>query len=267
MKIGFIGLGNMGRGMVKNLLAKGFDVIGFDVDSDKQTELASSGLQKASSITDITNDCEIVILCLPNPDTSRSVIFEQLLLESSNVSTIIETSTLTPEIVAEFASSIEAKGKQFLSAPMIGGKNHAVNGTIDFLVEGSSKIFEDNQSIFEAMGNKARFMGDIPSATLAKLTFNLSRYANLAVGVETHRLLEKYNANIPAIYDFMSEQSLDNFGQVWREDLKEMMTANVPFKPSQVPKKDLALLTEMAKSQGLDKTLIQAIRNTYSSME
>jgi hypothetical protein len=49
----------------------------------------------------------------------------------------------------------------------------------------------------------------------------------------------KYNANIPAIYDFMSEQSLDNFGQVWPEDLKEMMTTNVPFKPSQVPKKDL----------------------------
>lgn len=65
----------------------------------------------------------------------------------------------------------------------------------------------------------------------------------------------------------MSEQSLDNFGQVWKEDLKEMMTNSVPFTPSQVPKKDLKLLMEMAKSQGLDSNLIEAIRKTYLSME
>jgi 3-hydroxyisobutyrate dehydrogenase-like beta-hydroxyacid dehydrogenase len=265
--IGFIGLGNMGSGMVKNLLAKNHDVIGFDVDTDRQSNLDSLGMKKASDITDITKACEIVILCLPNPDASRTVIFEQLLVEGSSVSTIIETSTLTPEIVAEFAKKLTDNGKQFLSSPMIGGKNHAANGTIEFLVEGSDKLYKDNQNIFEAMGSKARFMGDIPSATLAKLTFNLSRYANLATGVETHRLLEKYNSNIPAIYDFMSEQSLDNFGQVWQEDLKEMMTSNVPFKPSQVPKKDLALLADMAKSQNLDETLIEAIRKTYLSME
>jgi 3-hydroxyisobutyrate dehydrogenase-like beta-hydroxyacid dehydrogenase len=266
MTIGFIGLGNMGSGMVKNLLAKDFNVVGFDIDKDKQAELEVLGLQKADSVADIAKGCEVVILCLPNPDTSRSVIFEQLLTESNKVSTIIETSTLTPEIVTDFANTLEAKDKQFLSSPMIGGKNHAANGNIEFLVEGTRKIFEDNQNVFEAMGSKARFMGDIPSATLAKLTFNLSRYANLAVGVEIHRLLERYNARIPAIYDLMSEQSLDNFGQVWREDLKEMMTNNIPFKPSPVPRKDLALLAEMAKSQNLDDNLINAIRNTYLSM-
>jgi 3-hydroxyisobutyrate dehydrogenase-like beta-hydroxyacid dehydrogenase len=265
--IGLIGLGNMGSGMAKNLLAKGFGVIGFDVDDKKSVELEAFGLQKASSVASIAKVCELIVLCLPNPDVSRSVIFEQLLTKDSSVSTIIETSTLTPEIVTEFASKLEAANRQFLSTPMIGGKNHAVNGTIEFLIEGSGEVFEDNESVFEAMGGKARFMGDIPSATLAKLTFNLSRYANLAVGVETHRLLEKYHANIPAIYDFMSEQSLDNFGQVWKEDLKEMMTNNIPFKPSQVPKKDLALLAEMAKSQGLDESIIEAIRNTYLTME
>jgi 2-hydroxy-3-oxopropionate reductase len=267
MKIGFIGLGNMGSGMVKNLLAKDFSVTGFDVDNDRLTELESSGLQKAENVADIAKGCEVAVLCLPNPDVSRIVIFEQLLKEDTNVSTIIETSTLTPEIVKEFADALKAKGKQFLSSPMIGGKNHAANGTIEFLIEGSSEVLEDNKNVFEAMGSEAHFMGDIPSATLAKLAFNLSRYANLAVGVETHRLLEKYDANIPAVYEFMSQQSLDNFGQVWQEDLKEMMTTNMPFKPSQVPKKDLALLMEMAKRQNLDDGLIEAIRKTYLSME
>lgn len=266
MKVGFIGLGSMGSGMVRNLLANNFDVVGFDIESDKLVALEGPRFQKSASITDITKDCELVILCLPNPDVSRSVIFEQLLVEDGSVSTIIEASTLTPEIVKEFASKIEASGKQFLSSPMIGGKNHAANGDIEFLVEGSSTVFEESKNVFEAMG-RTRFMGDLPSATLAKLAFNLSRYANLAVGVEMHRLLEKYGANIPAIYDFMSVQSLDNFGQVWKEDLKEMMTGGTPFTPSQVPKKDLALLIEMAKSQGLDEGLIEAIRNTYLTME
>lgn len=266
MKVGFIGLGNMGSGMVKNLLAKGFTVVGFDVDEDKLKEPKASGLKEANGVADIANNCELAILCLPNPDVSRAVIFEELLVEGTSVSTIIETSTLTPEIVREFATKIESSDKKFLSCPMIGGKNHAADGTIEFLVEGLSRVFEDNKNMLETIG-KTRFMGDIPSATLAKLAFNLSRYSNLAVGVETHRLLEKYSANIPAIYDFMSEQSLDNFGQVWKEDLKEMMTTDVPFKPSQVPKKDLALLKKMAKSQGLDEKLIEAIRNTYLSME
>lgn len=265
--IGFIGLGNMGSGMAQNLLAKGFTVLGYDTDEDKLTSLEGAGLKKAASVQNIVSSCATVVVCLPNPDASRAVIFEQLLVDGSNVNTIIETSTLTPEIVTEFTAKLADKGKQFLSAPMIGGKNHAANGTIEFLVEGSSEVFEDNQNIFEAMGGKTRFMGDIPSATLAKLAFNLSRYANLAVGVETHRLLAKYNANIPAIYDFMSEQSLDNFGQVWREDLKEVMTNDVPFRPSQVPKKDLALLAGMAETQGLDDKLIKAIRDTYLSME
>ncbi|MDQ2973433.1 MAG: NAD(P)-dependent oxidoreductase [bacterium] len=265
MKIGFIGLGNMGSGMAKNILVKGFNVVGFDKENDKLVELEGSGLEIATSVADIAKGCEVVVLCLPNPDTSHKVI-EELLAENNGISTLIETSTLTPEIVKEFADMLETKGKQFLSSPMIGGKNHAANGTIEFLVEGSTKVFDDYNEVFGAMGT-VRFMGDIPSATLAKLTFNLSRYANLAVGVETHRLLEKYSANIPAIYDFMSKQSLDNFGQVWREDLKEMMTTNVTFKPSQVPRKDLALLAEMAKSQGLDDELIEAIRNTYLSME
>jgi 3-hydroxyisobutyrate dehydrogenase-like beta-hydroxyacid dehydrogenase len=265
MKIGFIGLGNMGSGMAKNLLSKNFVVIGFDVENDRLVELKGSGLEVAASVADIAKGCEVVILCLPNPDTSHKVI-EELLAENNSISTIIETSTLTPEIVKDFADLIESKSKRFLSSPMIGGKNHASNGTTEFLVEGSTNIFEDYKEVFEAMGT-TRFMGNIPSATLAKLTFNLSRYANLAVGVETHRLLAKYNANIPAIYDFMSEQSLDNFGQIWPEDLKEMMTTNVPFTPSQVPKKDLALISEMAKNHDLDTALTEAIKKTYLSME
>lgn len=263
--IGFVGLGNMGNGMAKKLLSNGFNVVGFDTDEAKLFAIKSLGF-KPTSMPDISRNCELVILCLPNPDISRKVIFDQLLADANTVSMIIETSTLNPEVVTDFAEKLATIGKQFISAPMIGGKNHAADGKIEFLVEGTEQDCRSVQDIFEAMG-ASRFMGKIPTATLAKLSFNLSRYANLAVGVETHRLLEKYNANIPAIYEFMSEQSLENFGQVWKEDLKEMMAGGASFKPRQVPKKDLGLLAEMARHRGLDSKLIESIRETYLSME
>lgn len=258
--IGFIGLGNMGSGMARNLVKAGYEVIASDVDSTKLQSLQSA------SVEELAQTCTTVILCLPNPDTSRRVIFDQLLTSGSKVTTIIETSTLTPEIVQDFSDKLAAKKVQFLSAPMVGGKNDAAKGTIEFLVEGTAECFESNQEIFQAMGSKVRYMGAAPSATLAKLTFNLCRYANLAVATEAYRLLKSYDANTAAIHEFMSEQSLDNFGQVWAEDMKDTMTKDVPFKPSQVPQKDLSLLVEMANDHEVDTELIEAIRNMYRSM-
>lgn len=260
--VGFIGLGNMGSGMANNLIKAGIAVIGFDSDTQKSANI--EGIKQAADVSEVAQACEVVILCLPNPDASREVI-EQL-LKSSSVNTIIETSTLTPEIVTEFSKKITGANKQFLSTPMIGGKNDAAQGTIEFLVEGDEVILKANNDLLETMG-KTRYMGIAPSATLAKLTFNLCRYANLATAVEAYRLLQAYGANVKAVYEFMSEQSLDNFGQVWPEDMKDMMTKDIPFKPSQVPRKDLGLFSEMAKSHNVDNELIQAIRNTYLTME
>lgn len=265
--IGFIGLGNMGSGMAKNLLANGYFVRGFDVDGVRLESLQSSAFIPAKNTDNIIFDCEIVILCLPNPDVSREVIFEKLLNSGSKINTIIETSTLTPEVVTEFSKSLESKGVAFLSAPMIGGKNHAEKGTTKFLIEGSRDTYDKLLHLFKAMGSQEAYVGYVPSATLAKIAFNISRYANLAVGVETHRLLKKYDADIPAIYEFMREESLDNFGQVWCEDLEEMMKHDIPFKPSSVPAKDLSLFSEMANLNSLDSGLIDAVRNSYLSME
>lgn len=259
--IGFIGLGNMGSGMAHNLLKAGFSVVGLDSDREKSASI--DGLTQAQDVAEVAKTCEVIVLCLPNPEASREVMSELL---NSSVTTIIETSTLTPEIVTELAEKITAAGKQFLSAPMIGGKNHAAQGTIEFLVEGDETVLQANDQLFKAIGT-TRYMGTAPSATLAKLTFNLCRYANLATAVETYRLLQAYGANTKAVYEFMSKQSLDNFGQVWAEDMKDMMTQDIPFKPSQVPQKDLGLIMEMAKEHGIDNALPEAIRNTYLSME
>lgn len=265
--VGFIGLGNMGSGMVNNLLGSGYTVIGYDTDTQKSKVFTPHNFKIATSIKDIGEQCETIILCLPHPDISRNIIFNELISTTCKVKNVIETSTLTPEVTLDFTDKLSAMNIGFLSAPMIGGKSAAANKTIQFLVEGEQELYKKLLPIFQAMGKQAAYVGKAPSATLAKLAFNLSRYANLAVGMEIYRLLQAYSANTSAVYEFMCEQSLDNFGQVWKEDLKETMTEHVLFKPSQVPKKDLQLLKEMAKAQNLDPSLTNAILQTYLSME
>jgi 3-hydroxyisobutyrate dehydrogenase-like beta-hydroxyacid dehydrogenase len=264
MNVGFVGLGNMGAGMVENLLSAGVAVAGYDVDNRKATELKKSGLKVASSIAEIAN-CNVVVLCLPNPDVSREVIAE--LLKSNVVEIIIETSTLTPEIALDFAEQIKSAGKKFLSAPMIGGKNSAINKTIHFIVEGDKNAYEMQRELLEYMSAKVEYMGDVPSATLAKIVFNMCRYANIAVAAEAIRLLRPYSPDMTSIYEFMSEQSLDNFGQVWAEDMRQMITAGNDYEPSQVPEKDLKLFAEIAEKNQLNTELLKAILSTYKSLK
>jgi len=257
----------MGAGMVKNLMLNGFDVVGYDVDQHKVARLVGVGLKTATSIEEIAQQCQTVILCLPNPESSNMVIFKKLLVPGNVVNTVIETSTLTPEIVLDIAERLEGENKSFLSALMIGGKNSAQNQTVQFLAEGNIETYKNCLSFLLAMGSRADYMGNAPSATLAKLVFNFCRYANVAVAVEAHRLLQPYNPNMQSIYEFMAEQSLDNFGQVWREDMKEMMTKGILYEPSKVPKKDLELLSEMAQKHSVDDEFIKNIRKIYESME
>src|SRR3989344_2888750 len=94
-KIGFIGIGNMGYGMVKNLLAHDFSILAFDIDQEKLDSAVRLGAEKEKSIQEIADLVETVILALPHPDISKQVILD--LIKGGNTKTIIEMSTLTPE--------------------------------------------------------------------------------------------------------------------------------------------------------------------------
>lgn len=264
MNVGFVGLGNMGAGMVNNLLSAGVAVTGFDVDNVKSIDLEKEGMEVAKSVSEIAK-CSVVILCLPNPDASSEVIAE--LLNSDKVEKIIETSTLTPEIALDFAKTIKSAGKKFLSAPMIGGKNSAIDKTLHFIVEGDKETFESQRELLAHMSNRVEYMGGVPSATLAKIVFNMCRYANIAVAAEATRILRPHTPDMDSIYNFMVEQSEDNFGKVWEEDMKEMMTAGEDYAPSQVPEKDLKLFADIAEKNHLNTELLKAILSTYKSLK
>lgn len=266
MKLGFIGLGNMGSGMVENLLKAGNEVVVFDIDHEKLNSTVSLGASSTKSIEILSRSVETIILCLPHPDISKEVVFEQLITSEGIVTTIIDTSTLTPDVTLSFFNALKEKNIDFLCAPMLGGKNAAMNKEIHFLVEGSKSVFDENQNIFLDMGKRADYLGEMPNATLAKLAYNICRYSNVATATEVARLLRSYTNDTSPIYELLAEGSLDNFGQVWKEDVKEMVVDGKFYEPGHIPEKDLTLISDIAKKQSLSDNLYKAIIEVYKSL-
>lgn len=266
MKLGFIGLGNMGSGMVGNLLKAGNEVVVFDIDQEKLNSAVSLGASSTKSIEILSRSVETVILCLPHPEISKEVIFEKLISQESIITTIIDTSTLTLDATRYFLDELKKQNVDFLCAPMLGGKIAAMNKEIHFLIEGSKSVFEQYKDLFLCMGKRADYMGEIPNATLAKLAYNICRYSNIATATEVARLLRSYTGDTSAIYELLAEGSLDNFGQVWKEDVKEMVVDGKFYEPGHIPEKDLTLISGIAKEKNLSSNLYAAIIDVYKSL-
>ncbi len=264
MKIGFIGLGNMGYGMVSNLLRAGHNILGFDVDKEKVDAVVKIGAKRTNTIKEIGEHVDIVILCLPHPKISKKIIFN-LLNSKNKIKTLVDTSTLTPGSAQEIYYLCKEKNVDFLCAPMLGGRNAALKKKIHFLVEGDKTAF-NKLPIFQNMGNRVDYLGNPPSATLAKLAYNMCRYSNLATAAEVAKFLRTYTKDTKSIYELLSEESLDNFGQVWKEDIKEMMLDGISYKPSKIPEKDLTLIMGLAKKKKLSAKLFKTIRDVYRSL-
>jgi len=255
----------MGYGLAVNLVKHQFEVFGFDIDGNKLDEAALEGIEKAKSVKEIAKKVETVILSLPHPKISKKVV-TQLSLVGSKVRNIIDTSTLTPEDTSYLYKELRKIRINFLCAPMIGGKQAALKGEIHFLVEGDKKVFEQNKHIFKAIGRRTDYMGKPPKATLTKLAYNICRYSNVATAVEVSRLIRKHTRDTRLIYQILTEGSLDNFGQVWGEDIKEMMLTGKPYKPSKIPEKDLGLIIKLAKKVLISDKLFNIIRDVYKSL-
>ena len=264
-KIGFIGVGNMGYGMVKNLITHGFGVLAFDIDQEKLESVIKLGAEKATSIEELADSTEIIVLALPHPDISKEVIS---MLSQGRVKTIIETSTLTPEDSSQFNSELTEKNINYLCAPMLAGKQMALEGKINFVVEGRKEIYERYKELFDSMG-KAIFMGDVPNATLAKLAYNICRYSNVATALTVINFLKKYSNNLAPIYGVLAEGSFDNFGQVWKQEMEEVAIENKQYKfaGNKIPLKDLSLVIKMAEEKALPKGLLQEIKNVYELID
>lgn len=169
-KIGFIGLGIMGKPMVRNLLKAGYTPIVFNRSQSAIDELVSEGAIAATSAKEVTEKSDVVITMLPDtPDVEAVVLGENGVLAGAREGLLlIDMSSISPVVTRKIALEAEKKGVKMLDAPVSGGDKGAIAGTLSIMVGGEPEDFERAKPIFEAMGKTIVLCGAIGSGQIVK---------------------------------------------------------------------------------------------------
>lgn len=187
MKVGFIGVGNMGGPMCRNIIRNtNHEVIVFDLNPDAVKECTDLGAASAASVADLAAGCDVVITSLPIPKVVESVTLGAGgIAESAKPGTVfIDLSTNSPATAKRVAEGMKAKGIAMLEAPVSGGTARAKDGTIVIMVGGDEKVFEQQLPLLKSFSGEVIHLGDIGFGSTAKLINNMLAFCNAASAAE-----------------------------------------------------------------------------------
>ena len=202
MKIGFIGLGIMGKPMSKNLLKAGHEVIVCDVTSAAVDELVAAGATAAATPKEVARQTTLIITMLPNsPEVKQVVLGEGGIIEGANPGTIVaDMSSIAPLVSREVAARLAAKGIEMLDAPVSGGQPKAIDGTLSVMVGGKPEIFDRCLPVFKAMAASVVRVGDIGAGNVTKLANQIVVALNIAAVSEALVLAAKVGVEPELVY-------------------------------------------------------------------
>jgi len=171
--VGFIGLGNMGKGMAENLVTKGHAVLAYDVTAEAVSDIVGKGAQGASGPAQVAAGSERVVTMLPN-NAIVETVYKEVLDNARNGSLLIDCSTVDPALSKQLSQEAQAKGCQFVDAPVSGGINAASAGTLTFMVGAESEeTFAAAEVLLKNMGAKITHCGGVGTGGAVKICNNL----------------------------------------------------------------------------------------------
>ena len=263
MKIGFIGLGNMGAPMAANLVAAGHEVVGFD------TVARPEGLSMADHAADAAAGADVVITMLPSGPILRTVAMQIVpVMDAGTV--FLDCSTVDVESARAVSEQASAAGVMCLDAPVSGGIGGAAAGTLTFMVGGSDEAFRIAAPLFEVMGQKAVHCGPSGNGQAAKICNNMILGATMIATCEAFALADKLGLDRQAMFDVVSTSS----GYSWSMNaycpapgIGPTSPADNDYKPgfaSELMLKDLRLSQQAAESADADTPMGCMARDVYA---
>jgi 3-hydroxyisobutyrate dehydrogenase len=270
--IGFIGLGNMGLPMAKNLLKAAHSVRGFDVSNAQTRALATAGGEAADSVKAAVSGAEIVITMLPAGEHVREVYLGQdgVLASAGPTTLLIDSSTIDVKTARAVAAAAHGKGLAMLDAPVSGGTGGAEAGTLTFMVGGSDAAFARAKPILEQMGKTIVHAGGPGNGQAAKICNNMILGVSMIAVSEAFVLAEKLGLDSQKLFDIASKSS----GQCWSMTSYCPVPGLVPTSPANrdyqagftaaMMLKDLKLAQEAANVAGAKTPLGADAAKIYS---
>ena len=202
LKIGFIGLGNMGAPMARNLAKNGLDVLGFDTDNS----IKLPEITMMPSIPTLINEVDIVFTMLPSGLEVKEIVNE-FINNFKAKSTLIDCSTIDVKTTKEVCQTLVNKKINMLDAPVSGGVQGAKSGSLTFMVGGSRDVFDKLKFLFEYMGSRSVYCGKNGSGQTAKICNNMILGVTMIATCEAFALADKLELDREAMFDVVSTSS------------------------------------------------------------
>lgn len=202
MKIGFIGLGIMGKPMSKNLLKAGYSLVVRDNSEDVMQELVEAGAVSAATPKEVAEQVDVLITMLPNsPHVKEVVLGENGVIEGAKAGmVVIDMSSIAPLASREIYTELEKKGVEMLDAPVSGGEPKAIDGTLSVMVGGKKEVFDRYYDVMKAMAGSVVYTGDIGAGNVTNLANQVIVALNIAAMSEALVLATKAGVDPELVY-------------------------------------------------------------------
>jgi 3-hydroxyisobutyrate dehydrogenase-like beta-hydroxyacid dehydrogenase len=247
--LGYIGVGDMGGPMARNLLKAGFDVVVYDTQQDRLESLAEAGARAASSAREVADRAEIVMVCLNTIEAGHAVAKE--VAGGKAVRIYVDMSTTGPSVAADIRAHFDGTEIVMLDAPVSGHISKAVDGSLTVIVSGSREAAEQVRPAFEAMGENIFYIGDIAGGgQMMKLANN---YLNNVQAIATSEAITmgiKFGLDPKIMFDVLNVSTGRNSqtsGKLRDAVLSREFAGGANMKISH---KDISLAVEEAESLG-----------------
>ena len=264
-KVGFIGLGGMGRGLVKNMLAKGVAVTVTDLDAQAVARAVAQGASAAASIEAMAQEAEVLAICV----TTAEVVQELTLGEGGALrrmragSVLLDHTTTHPEHVARMQRACAEAGLLYCEAPMTRTPMHAERGEVNVLYGGEAALLERLRPLFDCYAENVFHVGPAGHAIRLKLIHNYIAFANVAAWCEGFALAAKEGLDMSKVIGIISAAGgksgmMDLYGQktLERDFTPHMSLANA--------EKDLRYYARWLEAAGLPAFMAEAVHQTYA---
>ena len=202
MKVGFIGLGIMGKPMSKNLIKAGYSLVVLDFNQAAVDEIVALGAKSAATPKEVADQVDVVITMLPNsPHVKTVALGENGLIESQNKNyTFIDMSSIAPLASREISAELAKNGIDMLDAPVSGGEPKAIDGTLSVMVGGKKAVFDKYYDVMKAMAGSVVYTGEIGAGNVTKLANQVIVALNIAAMSEAFMLATKAGVDPELVY-------------------------------------------------------------------
>ena len=266
--IGFIGLGVMGEAMCRNLAKRASDdVLGFDIDPAPLERLKEHGVLAATSVREVAERCNIVLLSLPGVTEVKNVCAgpASLMLHMRSGSYVVDTSTTTVALARDLNSRFAARGIHFLDAPVARTRAAAEEGTLSVMVGGTEPVFKRMKPTLTHIGSDITHCGAPGAGQAMKLINNMVLFENVVALAEALTLARKAGLSATKVFDVLSKGSADSFA-LRNHGMKAMLPDKFPERAYSIEYalKDMEYLLEFARQA---KAELTAAKNAMAALE